>query len=195
MALLWRTGRFLRSSSTPRPFSTQIAPRPSTGQPPSPPLPSSSRKGLPCVHRDKCDHPVQGTGEVVGPWAGPCQDNPSVLGAEWAWPGWTAVGVKGGGLGVGVSHSGSCSSGQPASSVPRALQPFVRSLKLHTAMHSSPHSAGACAWACPPADGLGFMFLLFSAAPWGSQGLTCEHWGHLKLWPPGRGQVQGTGQS
>lgn len=175
MALPWRTGRSLRSSSTPRPFSTQVAPRPSTGQPPSPPLPSSSRKGLPCVHRDKCDCLSKALGRWSGHGLGPVKTIPQSWGQNGLGPGWTAVGVKGDGLGVGVSHSGSCSSGQPASSVPRALQPFIRSLKLHTAMHSSLHSAGACAWVCPPANGLGFMFLLFSAAPWGPQGLTCEH--------------------
>lgn len=76
-ALPWRTGRSLKSSSTPRPFSTKVAPRPSTGFPPH---------HVPCHHGRGCLVST-GTSVTACPrhWGGG-QDNPSVLGAEWAWP-------------------------------------------------------------------------------------------------------------
>lgn len=69
-AHLWRMGRSLKSSSTPRSF-TQVT-LPAAGLPPPHHFPHHHGRG-------KCVRLSQGTGEVARPQAGPCRDSPSVL--------------------------------------------------------------------------------------------------------------------
>lgn len=155
MAPLWRMGRSQKSSSTPRPGSTQVTTR-------------QAQAGLSPCHSDKCDLPPVprrwGGGQTLG-WAH--RDNPSVLGADQAWP-WTDR-CQGQGQWVAVQVPTFVPEAQ-GSSRPApcpGLRHRVRSIKLHIAMHSRPYSAGARAssgWS-------GFHVLSFSAAPRGRQGL------------------------
>lgn len=82
--------------------------------------------------------------------------------------GWTAVRTSRAWWGSAPEAQGS----RPAPS-PGAAPP-LRSLQLHIAMHTA-HTQLEPTRVSPPASGLGFTFLSFSAAPWGSRVLTCVH--------------------
>lgn len=152
-ALPWRTGRSLKSSSTPRPFSTQVAPRPSTGFPPHHvPCPLSSWKWLPCVHRDKCDCLSKALGRwsrqslSLGGRVGLALDGQ--LDSCWGQGRW--VGSRGFPLWFLQLRA----AGQPHAQGTTTIRPL--SLTAHCNAFKPTLS-------------------LFSAAPWGPQGLTCVH--------------------